>query len=501
MKGRRSFYNIIFGIGGQILTLALGIVIPRLFIITLGSEVNGLMSSITQIVIYLGLLEAGVGGASIQALYSPISKDDKDGVNGILAATSQYYKKTGMWYCVAVLVFAIIYPFFISSNLNRLEIVAVILLTGMSGAINFFFQGKFKLLLTAEGKSYIITIVATIITILTSAAKIILLLLGFNIVLIQLSYFLISILQMIIIWFYIKRNYKWINLNVKPNYDAISQKNSVLVHQISGLIFNNTDILVLTVYCGLKVVSVYVMYNMLFEIVNTAISNINSGIVFVLGQSYYEDKNKYMKLYDSYELYYMAVVFALYSIMYILILPFIKLYTAGITDINYIDFWLPVLFVILKLLLCARTPSMNAINVSGHFRKTQYRSIFESTINIVASLIFVNIFGIYGVLMGTIVALLYRTNDIIIYSSKYILKRTPWITYRRWLVNLAISLIIIFISNKLHIAPSSYINIAFTAVILSITIIPIFFIMGSIFEIRVCKYTFNYMRKYIGKFF
>ncbi|MBU3180714.1 lipopolysaccharide biosynthesis protein [Clostridium psychrophilum] len=499
MKGRRSFYNIIFGIGGQILTIALGIVIPRLFISTLGSEVNGLMSSITQIVVYLGLLEAGVGGASIQALYSPISKGDKDGVNGILAATSQYYRKTGIWYCVAVVLCAIIYPLFITSNISRISIFAVIFLTGMSGAINFFFQGKFKLLLTAEGKSYVVTIVATIINLLTSAAKIALLLLGYNIVLIQLSYFIISILQMIIMWFYIKRNYKWINLSVKANYDAISQKNSVLVHQVSGLIFNNTDVLVLTVFCGLKVVSVYVIYNMLFEIVNTAISNINSGIVFVLGQSYYEDKNKYMKLYDSYELYYMAMVFALYAISYVLILPFMKLYTAGITDINYIKFWLPVLFVILKLLLCARTPSMNAINVSGRFRETQYRSVFESTINIVASLIFVKYYGIYGVLMGTIVALLYRTNDIILYSNKHILKRSPWITYKRWLINVTVFLAIIYITTNLHIFPTTYINIVGIAIVLAITIIPIFFIIGSIFEMRVCKYTLSYVTKYIGK--
>ena len=497
MKAKRSFYNLIFAFGSQIVLIAMGLVIPRLFLVNFGSEVNGLMSSINQIFVYIGLLEAGVGTASIQALYPRVSENDKEGMNGILAATSEYYKKTGIFYCLAVIVFAIIYPFYITTNLSKITVSAIILLTGMSGVISYFFQGKFKLLLTAEGKLYIITIISTIINVLISLVKIILLFLGCNIVLIQVSFFIINVLQMIIIWIYIKRNYKWIDLTCKPNYAAISQKSSVLVHQVSGMIFNNSDVLVLTVFCGLKVVSVYVMYNMMFEMINTAIGNINNSIVFVFGLSYHEDKNKYIKLYDSYELYYMSIVFALYSIAYILILPFMKLYTAGITDINYIDFWLPVLFVSLKLLVCARTPGLNAINVAGHFKKTQYRSIIESTINILASIIFVKFYGIYGVLMGTIVALLYRTNDIIIYANMRILKRSPWKTYKRWFIDVSVFLIIIFITNKLHLAPSSYINIVITAAILSIITIPIFFIIGSIFEIKVCKYTFNYVGVFI----
>lgn len=36
---------------------------------------------------------------------------------------------------------------------------------------------------------------------------------------------------------YIHKNYGWIDLSVEPNEAAISQKNSVLIHQISTLVF------------------------------------------------------------------------------------------------------------------------------------------------------------------------------------------------------------------------------------------------------------------------
>lgn len=134
------------------------------------------------------------------------------------------------------------------------------------------------------------TNLGTIINIFTSTGKIVLILHGFGIVALQIMYFAFNIMQMIYITNYIKNHYKWIDLSVTPNYGAISQKNSVMIHQISGLIFQNTDVLILTVVCGLKTVSVYSMYVMLFGMVGTAISTINSGVSFAMGQAYNTDK-------------------------------------------------------------------------------------------------------------------------------------------------------------------------------------------------------------------
>lgn len=74
---KKGIYNIIFGFLGQIITLALGIIIPKLFITNLGSAANGLLSSVGQVLSYLTILEAGLGGASIQALYKPIGVNDQ----------------------------------------------------------------------------------------------------------------------------------------------------------------------------------------------------------------------------------------------------------------------------------------------------------------------------------------------------------------------------------------------------------------------------------------
>ena len=290
MNARRSFYNIFFGMLSQIISIALGIIIPRLVLVSLGSESNGLLSSVNQALVYLSLLEAGIGTATLQALYKPVAEEDKSSINQIMAATNIYYKRVGLYYFIATLSLAIIYPIVVNSSLSYFTIFSVILLSGLSQVINFFFQGKYRILMQVEGKNYILTNLGTIINVFTSISKIILLLLGCDIIVLQFMYFIFSLLQMIYIMKYIKKNYKWLDLSVTPNYDAISQKNSVLIHQISGLIFQNTDVLILTVACGLKVVSVYSMYVMLFGMIGTTISTINSGVSFAMGQAYSTDK-------------------------------------------------------------------------------------------------------------------------------------------------------------------------------------------------------------------
>ena len=71
---RNSLRNLWWGLLGNVITSLVAIVIPRLFIVNYGSEVNGLLTSIRQIYVYLALLEAGVGDASVIALYGPIGR-------------------------------------------------------------------------------------------------------------------------------------------------------------------------------------------------------------------------------------------------------------------------------------------------------------------------------------------------------------------------------------------------------------------------------------------
>lgn len=490
MHSKNTKYNLFFGVLSQAVSIILGVILPRLFLTSYGSEINGLLSSVAQIYAYIALVEAGIGTASLQALYRTVGTKDQSGTNSILAAIDHYYKRTGVIYLFCIFAFAAVYPFLISSAIPRTTIILVIIFNGLGSVVNFFFQGKYKLLLQAEGKNYIITNLNTVIHIATNLAKIYFVASGFDVVVVQIAAFAVNLLQMVYINWYIRKRYAWINLRATPDLASIAQSKNVLIHQISGLVFNNTDTIILTFACGLKTVSVYSMYTLLFGMVSTFLNTVTDSVSFVLGQTYHTNRKQYIQILELYELYYMALVFALYTVANCCILPFLSLYTRGVTDIEYVNAYLPYLFVSTYLLSCGRKASNLTINFAEHFRLTQDRSILESVINIVVSLICVFKFGIYGVLFGTIAALLYRTNDMIIYANKKILHRSPWKTYRRWLVNLALFIVLTLLCKLLftHIALDTYPRIILWAAIACIVVIPLFFAVASIFDRETYRY-------------
>ncbi|MBO5945147.1 MAG: sugar isomerase, partial [Clostridia bacterium] len=257
MNVKKGVKNIVYSLLAQAVTLVLGIIIPRLVIVSYGSEMNGLLSSVKQVIGYLALLEAGVGAAALQALYRPISEENKEGTNAIVSATHYYYRRTGIAYLFLMVALSFVYPIVISSKLNYWLMVSITFITGLPNVITYFFQGKLNIFLNAVGDSYIITNLSLITNTLASVTKILLLLAGANIIFVQTIYCVVSIVHLAFVYIYVKVKYPWVSVKCKPDVAALSQKNSTLIHQICGLVTKSTDTLVLSIFCGLEVASIY----------------------------------------------------------------------------------------------------------------------------------------------------------------------------------------------------------------------------------------------------
>ncbi len=498
MNTKRGFNNIFYGILSQVITLGISIIIPRLVLVNLGSEANGLLHSISTIFTYLTLLEAGVGKATNQALYKPLAADDKTQINAIMSATNKFYRRTGYIYTAAVAIFATVYTLFVETALPKWVVFSVIALSGASSVLSYFVQGKYRILMSAEGKSYILTNISTVASIATSVCKILLLVYGFGVVALQVMYLFFGVLQMLAIVYYIRKYYKWLNLKVEPNYEAVSQRNYVLLHQITGMIFDNTDILLLTIMTDLKVVSVYSLYTTFYVIVKTALNTISYSYSYALGRIYHSDKERFIKLHDVYEVYNMSLTFSFMCILNIFILPFIKIYTAGVTDIQYADKYISLLFTAVYLISNARASSGLIIDFAEHFEQTKWRAVLESAINICISIIAIHYIGIYGALLGTLAALLYRANDMIVYANRLI-KRSSWITYKRWIINLLFFIFVTYLSNLILPEFTSLIQLIIYGVAAFVVVVPAFLAVDSLAEIKTARYACDLLIKAVKK--
>ena len=98
MNAKKGLYNVSASLIYKVLTCSIGLIIPRIFVMSYGSELNGLQSSVTQIFGYIALIEAGVGASALQSMFAPAAKKDRDGTNAILGAVGKYYNKIGVIY-------------------------------------------------------------------------------------------------------------------------------------------------------------------------------------------------------------------------------------------------------------------------------------------------------------------------------------------------------------------------------------------------------------------
>lgn len=480
-KDNRIKYNLLSGLVYQIVLIALSFLLPRLYLENFGSEVNGVLSTIKQIFVYMGLLEAGIGLATTQALYKPIAEKDHGRASAILSATNTFYIKTGVIYSVLVLLLAVVYAYFVPSEIDSNTVFVIIILTALPSLFSYFVQAKYRILLEVDGRKYIITNSETILQLFSNAAKVLVLLLTDSLVLIQLVYCVLVLIQLVYVYIHAKRRYTWLNLHDKPDFEAISQRKSVLVHQVSGMVFNNTDVLLLSFLCDFKVVSVYTIYNIFFSQVQAFITSIISGFSFALGQMFHTDKDKFMKVYNVYETFYIMATFIIYTLMAVFILPLIQIYTKGIDDANYTNVYLVLLFVIMNLLANGKLPSNHVLEYSGKFEETKSHAIIEMIINIVVSVAAIMLWGICGAIIGTIVALLYRGSMMIYYSNKKVLCRSTFHTYKLWIVNGAVFALIMAIFFVDSFSGLSFVSLVLHGLLHFMWIVPLYIAVNFIF--------------------
>ena len=493
-KDTRVKNNLISSLIYQVVLISLSFLLPRLYLENFGSEVNGVLSTIKQIFVYMFLLEAGVGLATTQALYKKIGENDYKSANEVLSATNTYYIRTGIIYLVIVLFIAVVYAYVIPTSIDSNVVFLIIILTALPALFSYFVQAKYRILMEVDGRKYVINNAETILQLASNAGKILVLLLTDSLILIQLVYCIISLVQLAFLYFYAKRRYKWLDLKVKPDFEAISQKNSVLVHQLSGMVFNNTDVILISVLCDFKAVSIYAIYNIFFSQVQNFITSVVSSFTFALGQMFHTDREKFDKLFNAYETFYIMATYIIYTLMAVFLLPLIQIYTSGINDAEYTNVFLVLLFVIMNLIANAKMPANGIVEYSGDFEKTRSYSIWEMVINITVSVIAIMYMGICGAILGTIAALLYRGIVTISYSNKNVLKRSQMSTYKILISNVAVFAVVMGIFFVDTFSNISFMQLLLNGIVHSVWIVGLYVLINFVFNKSAFKTIFELYR-------
>ena len=165
MFAKNTFWNLVY----QLTAVVAGFLVPRAIIGVYGSEVNGLVTSLTQFIGYFALVEAGISGAATFALYKPLAQGDWRGVNIVASASRAFYQKSGAVFLALMVGLSVIYPVFVSAGaMLPWEIVALTFLLGAKVVVDFFSLSKYRVFLTADKKNWLIQLASTVYTLLNT---------------------------------------------------------------------------------------------------------------------------------------------------------------------------------------------------------------------------------------------------------------------------------------------------------------------------------------------
>lgn len=486
--------NIIIGLGGQLIVMFFGIIIPRIMIVNYGSDVNGLVSTITQIFTYMALLEAGIGQASRNILFKYFANGDKKNISKIASLAMMYYRKVTVVYGICVIVMAFLLPIGIKSDVDYFTIFFVVLFHGMAGVVSFYFIQNQKSIFLADGRSYFINGVETTNKVASYITRIVMAYLHFNIAYVQFVYFVITVLKAVIYSSYFKKKYGWIKLHRADKSEKLPDRNSYIITEIAWTIFMSTDMIVLSIFVSAKLSSVYSVYNMIFTSLNVLLDAVYSSINYELGMNYHRDLKRYKKIHYTFMSIFVGGMTVLMSTTYLLIMPFIKLYTNGINDANYLNESLPLLFCLVQIISWSRYIQGNLTGVAGYAKSTSRISLIEALINITLSIVLVPRFGIVGVLIATVIALPLKVIYCTYISDKVIFKDSYVRTISILGINYMIFGVTVFAGKFIKLNINSYFDFLINGIFILIIILAIGIILNTVVNRECIEIIRNYIR-------
>lgn len=475
----------------QLITIICGFVLPRFFLTNYGSEVNGVVSSITQFLGFISLAECGVGAVVQSTLYKPLADKNTALVSKIVVSSERFFRRIAYVLLGYTAVLMVVYPLIAIDSFDYHYTLILIFVISISTFAQYYIGMTYKLLLNADQLGFIQYTIHAIALVFNTVICVFLMQNGASVQIVKLTTSLIFLVQPILLSIIAKRKY-CIDYKVVLTEEPIKQKWNGLAQHIATVVLGNTDVAVLTLLSTLENVSVYAVYHLVVNGVKQIVVSTTNGFQAMFGNML--AKNEINELNSSFEriewLLHTLVTFV-FSVTAVLIIPFVRIYTSGITDADYIVPTFAYMITLAQASYCLRLPYNIMVLAAGHYKQTQWSAIIEAIINIAVSVILVFRFGLIGVALGTLVAMVYRTIYLANYLRKNILYRKMYHFIKHLIVDVLATMILFVIvsefSSFYEIKQTDYFSWVVLAVKVALTAGAVQVLVNSVFYGKIFK--------------
>ena len=107
-----------------------------------------------------------------------------------------------------------------------------------------------------------------------------------------------------------------------------------------------------------------------------------------------------------------------YGVTLATILPFVHVYTHGVTDVEYTNLYFALLFVLNGVFYNLKTPQGMLVIAAGLYKETRIQSTIQAAILLVGGVVLGFKFGLIGVMAASCLSNLYRCVDLLFFIPK-----------------------------------------------------------------------------------
>ena len=413
MRTRNSILNAVLGVSSQVIIVILGFFSRKVFVDTLGIEMQGINAALTSVITMLSLTELGIGMAIICNLYKPLEEKDEPKIIALMQFYSKVYRAiAGVVTALGLLVVPFIDKIVLNSvntiTVSKQYLISVFMLFLADVVISYLYAYK-RSIIIADQKNYIVTLVHTVALIFTNIFQIAILILTKNFVFFLIFKIIFRFLENFVISLIANKRYPCIKTKKKYKVDKdikdniIGNTKALALHYIGNYLISGTDMLIINKMLGAATAGIYSNYLMITTVIRETLAQFSNGITASFGNLIALDEKE--KLYESFkQVMFISFVLANFAAigMFCIFNDFISIWIGPNGTLT-----MPVVFIIvLNSYIVILSDPIGSLRASaGLFRPDRYLHIFLAFLNLVVSIGLVKVIGIFGVFLGTFLCL------------------------------------------------------------------------------------------------
>lgn len=415
-----SAKNMKFGMMYQVIYLLLNFVVRFSILSVLGVTALSLNGLFTEVLGILSLAEMGVGTAITYYLYKPLAEDDEKRVTQLMNLFKKAYHIIALVMLAVGLALIPVIPYIVTKvEVENSYLILIYVLFLLQTVVSYVNSYK-ALLLTADQKSWVQAKINIIVRALFFGGSLIIIYFFKNFVLYAINEALYNLIFYFVVGKKVDQLYPYLKngdkLSKEDTHEVITTVRQAFVGKFSNKVLNSTDNILISTLVGTNLVGVYSQYSMFINGFLRVFSQINESVVGSVGNSIAsESKEKNRETFNRLT----YLFFVLGSFCSICLFVAINPFLTGIVGKNYLlDDSILIMITINMFLETFKMPLWTYFDAAGLFNYNQRISFIGCIINIVTSVIFGKMWGMFGIFLGTFLSLMYMFVQKIIILEK-----------------------------------------------------------------------------------